>query len=164
MLMKPKKVYLLCGAPGSGKSSWAKTQIEQNGGVWLSRDNVRFSLLTEEDEYFAKETEVFNTWINQINEAIHNEEGVTDIYVDATHLNEKSRNKTLSRLDRKNVHIIPVYFDTPFLMCLKQNNYRSGRERVPEEVIGNMYKSIKRPTHKEKYKYENILVIKRGVD
>ena len=162
MLMKPKKVYLLCGAPGSGKSSWAKAQIEQNGGIWLSRDNVRFSLLTEEDEYFAKETEVFNTWINQINEAIHNKEGVTDIYVDATHLNEKSRNKTLSRLDRKNVRIIPVYFDTPFLMCLKQNNYRSGRERVPEEVIGNMYKSIKRPTHKEKYKYEDILVIKRG--
>lgn len=162
MLMKPKKVYLLCGAPGSGKSSWAKAQIEQNGGIWLSRDNVRFSLLTEEDEYFAKETEVFNTWINQINEAIYNEEGVTDIYVDATHLNEKSRNKTLSRLDRKNVRIIPVYFDTSFLMCLKQNNYRSGRERVPEEVIGNMYKSIKRPTHKEKYKYEDILVIKRG--
>ena len=123
---------------------------------------MRFSLLTEEDEYFAKETEVFNTWINQINEAIHNEEGVADIYVDATHLNKKSRNKTLSRLDKKNVHIIPVYFDTPFLMCLKQNNYRSGRERVPEEVIGNMYKSIKRPTHKEKYKYEDILVIKRG--
>jgi predicted kinase len=162
MLMKPKRVYLLCGAPGSGKSSWAKAQIEQSGGIWLSRDNVRFSLLTEEDEYFAKETEVFNTWIHQINEAIHNEEGVTDIYVDATHLNEKSRNKTLSRLDRKNVRIIPVYFDTPFLMCLKQNNYRSGRERVPEEVIGNMYKSIKRPTHKEKYKYEDILVIKRG--
>ena len=42
-----KTIWLLCGTPGSGKSTWAKSQIEKNGGIWISRDVIRFEIIED---------------------------------------------------------------------------------------------------------------------
>ena len=155
--MKPKTIWLLSGLPGSGKSTWARQKITENGGVWCSRDEVRFSIVKEDEEYFSHENEVFNTWIKQINEALENPE-VENVYIDATHLNDKSRNKVLNRLT-KNIDIekiINVLFLTPLETCLERNKQRSGRAVVPEEVIRNMAKTFQIP---ERYP---VLFIKEG--
>ena len=60
-------LYLMCGIPGSGKSTWIKQNKIESDAV-ISRDVVRFSLVKEHEEYFSKETEVFYTFIDQINE------------------------------------------------------------------------------------------------
>lgn len=57
-----KKIYLLCGIPGSGKSTWAKNHLDDNS-IWISRDLIRFSMVSEEEEYFSKEKEVFKEFI-----------------------------------------------------------------------------------------------------
>ena len=135
----------MSGIPGSGKSTWVKQQITKTGGVWCSRDAVRFSMVREDEPYFERENEVFNAWISQICEALTNPL-VEDIYVDATHLNDKSREKTLSRLPKENVEeIINVVFRVPIEVCLKRNAQRTGREVVPEDTIRNMEKSFKMP-------------------
>ena len=141
--MKQKKVWLLSGLPGSGKSTWARQKIAENGGVWCSRDEVRFSIVKENEEYFSHEDEVFNTWIKQINKALENPE-VKDVYIDATHLNDKSRNKVLNRLTKNTdiEKITNVLFLTPLETCLERNKQRSGRAVVPEEVIRNMAKTF----------------------
>ena len=155
--MKQKRVWLLSGLPGSGKSTWARQKIAENGGVWCSRDEVRFSIVKENEEYFSHEDEVFNTWIKQINEVLENPE-VEDIYIDATHLNDKSRNKVLNRLTKNTdiEKITNVLFLTPLETCLERNKQRSGRAVVPEEVIRNMVKSFQIP---ERYP---VLFIKEG--
>ena len=155
--MKQKKVWLLSGLPGSGKSTWARQKITENGGVWCSRDEVRFSIVKENEEYFSHEDEVFNTWIKQINEALENPE-VEDVYIDATHLNDKSRNKVLNRLTKNTdiEKITNVLFLTPLETCLERNKQRSGRAVVPEEVIRNMAKTFQIP---ERYP---VLFIKEG--
>lgn len=155
--MKQKRVWLLSGLPGSGKSTWARQKITENGGVWCSRDEVRFSIVKENEEYFSHEDEVFNTWIKQINKALENSE-VEDIYVDATHLNDKSRNKVLNRLTKNTdiEKITNVLFLTPLETCLERNKQRSGRAVVPEEVIRNMAKTFQIP---ERYP---VLFIKEG--
>ena len=41
-------LYMLCGVPGSGKSTWARKKIEELGSEkvdWVSRDKIRFSKL-----------------------------------------------------------------------------------------------------------------------
>ena len=64
-----KRIYLLCGIPGSGKSTWAKSQLD-NKSIWISRDQIRFSMVSESGEYFSKEKEVFRESIKEINLAI----------------------------------------------------------------------------------------------
>ena len=94
MRMKHKKVWLLSGVPGSGKTTWVKQQIAEKGGVHCSRDEIRFSLLKEGEDYFAHEDEVVALWLEKVTNAINDPE-VENIYVDATHLTEKSRASVL---------------------------------------------------------------------
>ena len=155
--MKSKRVWLMSGLPGSGKSTWAKHQIAEKGGVWCSRDAVRFSMVREDEPYFERENEVFNAWISQICEALSNPIA-EDIYVDATHLNDRSREKTLSRLPKENINkITNVVFLVPIEICLERNALRSGREVVPEDVIRNMKKTFKMPK-----KYSTLIVDAEG--
>lgn len=106
-------------------------------------------MMTEGDLYFEHETEVFNEWIRQICEALSNPM-IEDIYIDATHLNDRSRNKTLSRLPKENINeITNVVVLTPIDVCLKRNSQRTGLARVPDYVIQNMASSF---TYPKKYK------------
>lgn len=151
--MKSKRVWLMSGLPGSGKSTWVKEQLNNKGGFWASRDAVRFSMVAEDEPYFERENEVFNAWIAQICEALSNPM-IEDIYIDATHLNDRSREKTLSRLPKENINkITNVVFLVPIEVCLERNAQRTGREVVPEDAIRNMQKSFKMPK-----KYSTLIV------
>ena len=141
-------IYLLCGIPASGKSTYAKYTgkklIEEGHTVsYISRDEVRFSILKDEDDYFAHENEVFNEFINRINQAIH--EGIEAIFVDATHISEASREKVLRRLDLEGLDVCPIVFHTPLHVCLKRNASRTGRAKVPASAIKNMAKGFSNP-------------------
>ena len=145
-----KIIYMLSGPPGSGKSYWVKKDTKDKIGTCIvSRDDIRFSFLNDSDNYFAREDEVFDKWIDTINKLINNID-ITDIYLDATHLNDASRFKTLSQLELAKVdEIILVIMDTPLETCLKRNSTRVGRRFVPEDVIKKMYKSFKPYTENE---------------
>lgn len=62
-------LVLMCGAPGSGKTTIAK-KLMCNNDLYISRDEIRYSMISDEDEYFSKEKEVFNEYIKQIDEAL----------------------------------------------------------------------------------------------
>ena len=145
MKMKQKKVWILCGIPGSGKSTWIRKQIAENGGVHCSRDEIRFSLLKDGEDYFAHENEVVKLWFKKVSEAILNPE-VENIYIDATHLTEKARKKTIDALPYGTYELITVFFDVPLEVCLERNSQRSGRALVPEETIKNMLQSYSKST------------------
>lgn len=38
--MKQKRVFLISGVSGSGKSTWVKDRLGKYGGEWISRDNI----------------------------------------------------------------------------------------------------------------------------
>ena len=138
--MALKKVWLLSGVPGSGKSTWVRKQIAEKGGVHCSRDEIRFSLLKEDEDYFAHEDEVVKIWFEKVNEAILNPE-VENIYIDATHLTERARKNTINELPEGDYDIITVFFQIPLAICLERNSKREGRAFVPPSVIKSMWES-----------------------
>ena len=136
--MKQKNLWLLVGAPGSGKSTWAK----QQDGAWISRDAIRFSMLHEGDHYFDHEDEVYKEFINQIQNALISNENV---YADASHLNWSARNKLLTHLNLDGINVNTVVFTTPLNVCFERNDTRTGRANVPHSVIRRMYYSFQHP-------------------
>lgn len=138
------RLFVMCGIPGSGKTYFCKNQIKGNF-KYVSRDEIRFSLLGEDDEYFSKETEVFKLFVHSIEEGL--EKGL-DVYADATHLNPGSRAKLLNCIDNAK-EVNAIYFNVPLDLILKQNRQRGGRAYVPEDQIENMAKSYRRPQKSE---------------
>lgn len=147
-------LYILCGVPGCGKTTWMREKMKENINPiepkwgYVSRDEVRFSIIKEEDDYFAKEKQVFNKYVNRICNSLKDTYTVNTI-ADATHLNEISRNKLLNAIYRKcpelDFDIVMVYFDVPVEVCKFRNAKRSGRARVPDNVIEKMYVSFEFP-------------------
>lgn len=155
--MKRNNLYLCVGIPGSGKSTWAKKNALQLNASIVSRDEIRFSLIEDGADYFSKETETYNLFVNEIQQRLNNGENVI---ADATHLNCASRIKLLNRLNLHGVNIIPIFFDTPLRIAMERNEKREGRARVPRSVMRRMGAQLVPPHYHEAHKYKNIIRIK----
>lgn len=136
------KLFIMMGAPGSGKTTWCKNNVPKNA-VYISRDEIRFNIIKDEDSYFSKEKIVYDIFTNKINKAL---ESGLDVYADQTSLNAGSRKKLINALNKKPDEIIGIYFTTPLDIVLQRNAQRTGRALVPEDVVVNMFNSLTRPT------------------
>lgn len=148
------KLILLMGCPGSGKSTWITKHLDEHT-VWVSRDDVRFSMVSEDEEYFSKEKAVFKEFIRRINNAIENG---YNVFADATHLNESSRNKLIRNISAPVDEINIVWIKTDLNTALKRNESRKGtRAYVPKSVIRRMFYSMTKPSFEEGFK--NIYIV-----
>lgn len=157
-------VYLMVGAPGSGKSTWVQNRIAQNGhGIWISRDKIRFSLLEPHDDYFAKEGAVFAKFIYQVHRALKDNSD-EDIYIDATHLNEQSRGRILDKIlvPRESYKLIVVDVNTPVATCVRRAGARTGREFVSASVVRRMYAQKTSPNWDVFHKYDEVIEVNGG--
>lgn len=154
--MKQKNLWLLVGIPGSGKSTWVREQLDSEHKHWISRDAIRFEVVQEDEEYFSKEKKVFGLFARAVQADIDSD-FITDIYADATHINEASREKLLGRLKNlENVNLNAVVFDISLETCLERNAQRTGRACVPETAIRNMYNNFRNPAL-DKRQYDKII-------
>lgn len=145
------KLYVLCGIPACGKTYFSAQLMQENKACnihYISRDAIRFTLVKEEEEYFAHEKEVFNKFVVTIAAALA---GGFDVIADATHLNYWSRKKLIDAIDEiiTDYTICFVCFETPLDVCLERNAAREGRARVPDEVMYRMSKNYTLPTFSE---------------
>lgn len=156
--MATKILYIMCGPAGSGKSTWIREHAKPGISAHISRDRIRFSMISKDEYYFSKEDDVYIEFIHQIAKAL-NAPWVDEVYADATHLTKNAREKLIRELDKLSVlpyDLIAVIVKPELEQCLDQNARRSGRELVPETVICNMYKSFQHPL-KDDLNYEMII-------
>ena len=153
----------MVGIPGSGKSHWILNHIDFFAGTKnvISRDVIRFNLLEEDDEYFAKEKEVFESFIRQIKNSLEKNDHTI---ADATHINGGSRGKLLRALGEslENVEINAIVMDTCLAKCIEQNEQRKGRKVVPETALRNMWSNFSMPVLEEGF--DNIYVYRKTDD
>lgn len=153
-----KTLWMMVGIAGSGKTYFAKHNLMNGPGWWyVSRDEIRFSLVKEDEDYFSKETEVFNTFINKIKQGI-NAEGIYNIVADATHFTKGSRAKLIKALKTDDLQIIPVVIKADLINVLKQNAQRVGRACVNESVIKRMAGQFEDPAS-DNFKYTAIMYV-----
>lgn len=130
---------MLCGLPGSGKSTFTSELSHTTNAIICSSDRTRAELYGNEDTQDHND-EVFKVLHNTIKDNLR--QGKSVIY-DATNINSKRRRAFLSELKRiiciKNCVIIA----TPYEKCLEQNSNRD--RKVPEEVIKRMYTNWNTP-------------------
>lgn len=158
------KAYMMIGVPGSGKSTYAKKLIEimeyinknckyidKNCNiVYISRDEIRFSLLKEGDAYFSKENQVYKIFTDKIRE---NLKAGNDVIIDATHMTWGSRHKVFKNLAGiDGVEVYGIWMRTSFMECAKRNQAREGKYRVPDNQFKNMVDNFEEPELDEGFK------------
>ena len=156
-----RRMWLLCGIPGSGKSTWIRNHrnfFAEDSAV-VSRDQIRFSIVSEDEAYFSKEKEVWDEFISQIQASLDKN---TDTIVDATHLNEASRGKVLRAVDLKDTEVNAIVINTSLDTAIAQNELREGREYVPLSAIRRMNSSLTIPTLEEGFSHIYIYTNENG--
>ena len=141
---KQTKVFVMCGPAGSGKSTWLIKQMKPKTDVCISRDNIRFGLLKEGEDYFAHENDVKEIFYNSIADNT-SASYWENIYIDATHLNPRARRDTMWNIS-KYCSVIAVSFEVPAEVAIERNKKRSGLAQVPDNVIWNMKSRYKIPS------------------
>ena len=145
----------MCGIPASGKTYYAKNILLSDKVHYVSRDEIRFSLLNDNEDYFSKEKEVYSLFIDEISKYLV-DPNCEYVIADATHLNWPSRRKLLKSINLKlvadgtwkgiqDINIIPVVINTPYKIVLERNNVRTGREHVPTSVLADMKNKFEDP-------------------
>ena len=155
--MKQHNLFLMCGVPGSGKSTWIDEHIKEHDVV-ISRDQIRFDMIAEGEKYFSHEKAVFARFVEMIQSNL-NDDRVNDIYCDATHITKASRDKLLNALDLTNAKQIIVVVVRPSLTeTLRRNDEREGLAHVPRSVIRRMWYQFERPEEDEDRIFDTIYV------
>lgn len=146
-MIKNRKLYIMSGIPGSGKSTFIFNHMNKDTDIVVSRDAIRFSMVSEDEEYFSKEKAVFREFTNQINKSLEMDKNV---WADATHLNRTSRNKLLRAVVVNPTEVNIIWVKTPIGQCFEQNENRKGtRSYVPKNIIHNMNCSFEKPEFEE---------------
>lgn len=165
-------LFVLVGVPGSGKSTFIRDYViyykENNTKVAaISRDDIRFSLLKEGEEYFSHEKEVYKILWESINSALS--EGKS-VFVDQTSLTKTSRKWLLDHITGYD-KVFAIWIDEKLDTCLKRNEFRKGTKRyVPRGVIHRMFDQFEMPSIDEgfdaiyRYSSDNCLLERINVN
>ena len=139
-------LYLICGVPGSGKSTFLKNRVKR--GIIVSRDSIRFALVKPYEEYFSHEDEVYKEFWDAINASLTL--GM-DVFADQTSLTPKSRKWLIDHVEGYD-HVNAIWIDENINTCIERNKMRKGtRSYVPVSVIRRMNNQFVPPSLDENF-------------
>ena len=140
-------LIVLCGLPGSGKSTYANYLTESGHFECVSTDQIRKELYGSENTQ-GNGKEVFTTAFLHLQAY-----GLVkkNCVFDATNITPRARKKVVQGCRKYYDLIICKYINTPLDVCLHRN---SRRERiVPTEVILRMANNFVMPSREEGFDY-----------
>ena len=133
-------LYVMCGIPGSGKTTTSKRMEKEYGLERFSFDEMQCFRLEE--------------FIRPAIEAMQNGKSVI---LDTTNLRINVRAKILKAVEDIPCRKIVVYMDTPLEECIRRNANRECR--LQDFIIKSTHRSLQRPTLDEGW--DEIIYIKK---
>ncbi len=144
-------LYVLCGPPATGKSTFTKT-LPSSFHI-VSPDNFVYD---EKGIYNWTPDRARNAWSSAYAELRSLMESRTNVVFDSTMCHAKARRKFLQEISRypnfDEYQLVAVSLPVlPIDVLLKRNSERSPDRRVPENTIRNMLDSYSKdgPTEEE---------------
>ncbi len=144
-----KRITLMCGLPGCGKSTWLRKKQhpsppvpELAGFIVLCPDDFRL-VLTGKEFYRPAEDMVWSHVKTTARVLVRNH----SIWIDSTNLTIGNRAQWVQIANDLSCDIECVAFNIPLEECLKRNMNRS--RIVPEDVLKRMSESLVLPTWEE---------------
>lgn len=137
--------YITIGAPGSGKSFWAKQFVRGSSGkvVNINRDDTR-KMLFQHDSWrqynFTKTREGLVTKIN-INALKHAKEMGYDVVISDTNLNTEFLNALIAEAYDVGFTVKLVWFPTS-IEVLRKRNEKRGAWAVSDNILVDMHKRM----------------------
>lgn len=124
------ELYVMCGVPGSGKSTFSRKLAEEQGLERFSFDEMKCFRLEE----FMRP-------------AIKAMQEGKNVILDTTNLRVNVRKKVLQYVEEIPCRKVVVYMDTPLEQCLYRNAHRETR--LQDCIIESIYRSLQKPTLEE---------------
>lgn len=134
------RLIFMSGPAGVGKSTYIKQHLSD--ATVVSSDAIGIEMGIEHEPNNGR---VFNTLIERVKQ--HMKDKVDTIVIDATMLTRTRRVSILDQVrpDKTGYEVEVVMLHKPLAEIKRQNNQRTGSERVPEEHIENMYYAMQPP-------------------
>lgn len=123
-------LYVMCGVPGSGKTTHSKQMAEEFGLVRFSFDEMR---CISQEEFLRPALEAMR-------------EGKS-VILDTVNLTVNIRKKLLQAVKDIPCQKIVVFMDTPLEECIRRN--ASREVTLAEHVIVNLHQALQKPTKEE---------------
>ena len=136
------KITMLCGLPGSGKSTWVNQNKRENT-IILSSDKIREELFGAE-EIQGNPKQVFNLLYKRAEEALEQEKNVI---IDSTNLSRANREKFIKRFYPLADCLSIIIFLESAEECIERQKKRD--RKVPASVIRRMAQQMEMPTFDE---------------
>lgn len=157
--MKSKTIYILCGLPGSGKSTWAKEKVKEQNTVIICRDAIR--TMIKGNYFFDKEYELLVEACtnSSFREAIRQN---YNIIIDETNISKIRRNMWLndinfySEFDTNDKVIISKETWKNVIDINKNDNYKTILVWFKEH-INNLDNRVKNDKGISKETWKNII-------
>ena len=149
-------LFVLCGPPGAGKSTWARNNADRLQAVVLCSDDVRCDLDAEGrdpddgDVVFAEVARRARCLL----------EVDRSVLLDATHYQRRYRTYLRQVVAGIDVRRVAIWFDVPVDVCLRRNAGRTGltfgERRMTDDFVRELARKFEPPGDDE---FDEILIV-----
>ena len=140
-----KTLYVLIGAPGSGKSTWARNNASLLNASIVSSDQIRNAFRSRGLDPLNGD-EVFAEVERRARDLL---EADRSVILDATHYQRKYRRYAIKLAREQRAYSIALWFDIPLEVCRNQNQQRIhgifGDEIVPDTILRAIWERLQPP-------------------
>jgi len=132
------KAFVMVGAPGAGKSTYAAKLAETEDAIIISGDDVRKELFGSAD--------IQGNWFAIWDRIVELVEGYADrnVILDGTHYREDYRAEAITMLRSCGYYSVEAVVVNPSLATCLARNFQRADRNVPDYVIKEMHEKLQR--------------------